>query len=415
VNDADTEGSAPRLGTFAALRHRNYRFWFVGQLISLLGSWMQTTAQSFLVFELTRSPAYLGWVGFTAGLPSWLLMLYGGVVADRLPRRSVLVATQIALSLQAAMLALLTFAQVVQPWHILALSAWAGVANAFDAPARQSFVLEMVDRETLTNAIALNSTIFNSALSIGPGVAGLLYASLGPAWCFALNAVSFLAVIGALLAMRLPPRPAPPDRPSTLQQLAEGLRFVARHRMIRVLITTLGVTGLLGLGIMTLVPVWAVDVLHGHARTNGVLYSARGVGSLCGALMIASMGRFRRGRLLTAGMLLLPLVMLLFASVHTLPLALLTLMLIGWGYMLVLNTLNATVQTLIPDELRGRVMSIYMLTFFGLMPLGALLAGSLAGRLHSAPLTVELNACALLLYGVVVALLFPDLRRLDRA
>jgi MFS family permease len=416
VNDAGTNPvEGPRLGTFAALRHPNYRLWFFGQLVSLLGSWMQTSAQSFLVFELTHSPAYLGWVGFAAGLPSCLLMLYGGVVADRVPRRSLLVCSQIALALQAALLAGLTFAHVVQPWHILVLAAWVGVANAFDAPARQSFILEMVDRETLTNAIALNSTIFNSALSIGPGVAGILYASLGPAWCFAINAVSFLAVIGALLAMRLPPRSAPPARPSTVQQLTEGLRFVARHRMIRVLIATLGMTGLLGLGIMTLVPVWAVDVLHGHARTNGVLYSARGVGSLCGALMIASLGRFRRGRLLIAGLLLLPLVMLLFASVRTLPFSLLTLMLVGWGYMLVLNTLNATVQTLVPDELRGRVMSIYMLTFFGLMPLGALFAGSLAARLHSAPLTVELNAGALLLFGVAVALLFPDLRRLDRA
>jgi MFS family permease len=406
----DNLGAPPRRGTFAALRHRNYRLWFAGQLVSLLGSWMQTTAQSYLVFQLTRSPVMLGWVGFCAGLPSWLFMLFGGVVADRVERRRLLVWTQTALALQAAVLALLTFAHLVRAWHILLLAAWVGVVNAFDAPARQSFVLEMVDRESLTNAIALNSTVFNSAVSVGPAVAGLLYASLGPAWCFALNALSFLAVIGALLAMRLAPRPVPARRGSALQELAEGLGFVAHHRAIRVLILALGVNSMIGLGMMTLIPVWAVDVLGGQARTNGLLYSARGVGSLLGALMIASLGRFRRGRLLTAGILLLPLVMFLFATVRNLPASLLALVAVGWGYMLVFNMINASVQMQVPDELRGRVMSLYTLTFFGLMPVGALYTGALAGQL-GAPVAVVINAGLLLLFGVAVTLRFPDLRR----
>jgi MFS family permease len=192
-------------GTFAALQYPNYRLWFIGQMISLVGTWMQGTAQGYLVYELTRSPAYLGYVGFAAGVPSWLFMLYGGVIADRMSRRTLLVITQTCMMLLAFLLAGLTFTGRVQPWHIIVLAFLLGTANAFDAPARQAFVLEMVDRQHLTNAIALNSTMFNLGTAIGPAMAGITYSLFGPAWCFTINAFSFLAVIAALLLMKLKP------------------------------------------------------------------------------------------------------------------------------------------------------------------------------------------------------------------
>jgi MFS family permease len=193
----------PQRRPFTALQYPNYRLWFVGQLVSLMGTWMQITAQGFLVFELTHSPAFLGYVAFAAGVPSWLLMLYGGVIADRVPKRSLLVATQISMMLLAFGLAAITLLGQVQAWHVLVFAFLLGVANAFDAPARQSFVLEMVSREDLANAIALNASMFNAGAVVGPAVAGLCYASFGPGWCFLLNGSSFVAVVTALLLMRL--------------------------------------------------------------------------------------------------------------------------------------------------------------------------------------------------------------------
>ena len=197
-------------GTFAALAYPNYRLWFFGQMVSLFGTWMQITALGYLVYEITRSPAYLGYTGFASGLASWIFTLWGGVVADRVPRRRLLVVTQVLSMLLAFLLSALVFAGVVAPWQIILLAFLLGVVNAFDAPARQAFVLEMVDRSVLTNAIALNSTMFNIAISAGPAAGGVVYALLGPAWCFAINGVSFVAVIAALLAMRLPPPPRLP-------------------------------------------------------------------------------------------------------------------------------------------------------------------------------------------------------------
>jgi len=214
-----TVGQVSWQQTFAALKYPNYRLWFWGQMVSLFGTWMQSTAQGFLVFQLTHSPAYLGYVGFAAGLPSWLFMLYAGVIADRMSRRTLLVITQTCMMVLAFIIAGLTFLGLVQPWHILVLALILGVANAFDAPARMAFVLEMVEREDLTNAIALNSAMFNSALVVGPAVAGITYAAFGPAWCFTINGFSFIAVIAALLAMRLRPQVVARRRASALTDL----------------------------------------------------------------------------------------------------------------------------------------------------------------------------------------------------
>ncbi len=373
---------------------------------------MQVTAQGYLIFELTQSPAYLGYVGFANGLPAWVFMLVAGVVADRMPRRKLILFTQVAMMALAFLQAGLTFTGHIQPWHILLLALLLGTANAFDVPARQSFVLEMVDREDLTNAIALNGAMFNLAVAVGPAVGGLTYALVGPAWCFTLNGVSFLAFIGALLLMRLGQPAIRARATAPLDDLKEGLRFVAGHAAIRSLIIVTGVMSLFGMTFITLLPAWAVVVLGGDAQTNGLLLSARGLGALAGAIMIASLGRFNfRGRLLTVGTFVFPGLLLVFALVRWLPLALLALVGVGWGFMILFNVANALVQTLSPDELRGRVVSVYTLNFFGLTPIGALLIGSMAEGIGE-PASIFICALICLACAGVVWWRVPSLRAL---
>jgi MFS family permease len=408
-----TVGQVSWQQTFAALKYPNYRLWFWGQMVSLFGTWMQSTAQGFLVFELTHSPAYLGYVGFAAGLPSWLFMLYAGVIADRMSRRTLMVITQTCMMVLAFIIAGLTFLGLIQPWHIIVLAFVLGVANAFDAPARQAFVLEMVEREDLTNAIALNSAMFNSALVVGPAAAGVIYAAFGPAWCFTVNGVSFIAVIVALLAMKLRPQVAARRRASTLTDLAEGLRFVASQPLVRTLVGLVGTTALFGMCFVPLIPAWAVTVLGGDATTNGLLQSARGVGALSGALLIASLGRFRfKGRLLVFGTFAFSIMLLVFAFVRWVPLSLFTLACVGTAQILFMNLANSSVQTLSPDALRGRVMGVYSLIFFGLMPIGSLLAGSFA-QYFGSPLTVILGALISLVVATLTWAFVPDLRALE--
>jgi MFS family permease len=398
--------------TFAALGYRNYRLWFVGQTISLIGTWMQATAQGFLVFELTRSPAYLGYVGFAAGIAPWLLMLYGGAVADRVDKRTLLIATQSCMMLLAFVLAGLTFAGLIQPWHVIVLAFSLGVPAAFDQPARQAFVLEMVDRDTMGNAIALNAMVFNSATAVGPAIAGVAYTLFGPAWCFALNGASFLAVIAALLLMEVRPVAPPARATSALADVREGLGYVMTHAIIRTLLALIAVMSLFGLAFWTLTPAWAVTVLKGDARTNGLLLSARGVGSLLGAVWVASLGPVtNRGKILTLGSFALPVMVLVFAAVRPVPLALLAMVGVGWGFMILANTANVLIQTQVRDELRGRVMSLYGLTFLGLMPLGALLAGTVA-EVMGEPAAVALGALVSLGMAVALWLRMPALRAL---
>lgn len=415
--DGDSTLAAPNVRhhvarTFAALNYYNYRLWFAGQLVSLVGSWMQTTAQGFLVFQLTDSPAYLGIVAFAAGVPSWLFMLWGGVVADRLPRRTLLVITQTAMMLLAFALAALTFTGLVQPWQIVILAFGTGVANAFDAPARQAFTLELVEREHLSNAIALNSTMFQMSTVVGPAAAGLLYAVVGPAWCFVLNGISYLAVIAALLLMNMPPQANKPRQKSSVEELKEGVRYVIDHSVIRTLIGIAAFVSLFGLAFVTLMPAWAVNILGGDAATNGLMQSARGAGALIGALMIASLGNFQwKGKLLTIGSFAFPLTLIGFAFIRSTPLALLSLVVAGWGFMVLFNMLNTLLQGLVSDDLRGRVMSIYTLTFFGGMPIGALWAGSVAEK-FSEPPTVILGALVSLVFALLVFWKMPQIRAL---
>ena len=398
--------------TFAALRYYNFRLWFGGQIVSLFGTWMQTTAQGFLVYELTGSAAFLGYVGFASGLPSWLFMLMGGVVADRIPRRTMLIITQTSMMILAFILAALTYTDLIQPWHIIVLAFLLGVANAFDAPARLALTNDLVEPEDLTNAIALNGTMFNAAAIVGPALASIVYAAAGPAWCFTLNGISFLAVIIALAFMRLTVAPAGTRRTSTGKALLEGFRYVGAHTTILALISLVGAVGLFGMSFITLLPAWAVDVLDGDVKTNGLLLMARGIGALLGALAIASLGRFQyRGRLLTAGTFIMPVMLLAFSFTTLTPVAMLTLLVVGIAQIMIFNLANAAVQTSVDDTLRGRVMSIYSLVFFGIFPIGSFIAGQVA-ELASEQIAVRLSAILLGLFAIGLAIFVPAVRKI---
>lgn len=416
MTNITSKSSQPLRGisrTFVSLKHYNFRLWFIGQLVSLVGTWMQSTAQGYLIYTLTGSAALLGVVGFAAGLPMWIFSLYGGVIADRLPRRRLLLITQTSMLILAFILAGLVFLDLIQPWHIVVLAFLLGIANAFDAPARHSFVVELVAREDLTNAIALNATMFNTATVVGPAVAGITYAAVGPAWCFTINGISFLAVIISLLFMRLKPVVVPqPPGTSALAQIQAGLRYVIKNRTVAQLIASLGVLGVFGFSLVTLLPLWAVEILGGDVKTNGLLISARGVGSLLGALTIAVWGHRRiKGKIWTVGSLLSPIALMFFAFTRWLPFSVFLLVVLGWGIMAMANCTNALVQSHISDDMRGRVMGLYSLIFMGSMPLGSLMIGSLAEVLTPTT-TVVGYAAAILVYSLFVLLRRPDIRKL---
>jgi MFS family permease len=399
--------------TFISLKYPNYRLWFFGQLISLVGTMTQSTAQGYLIYQLTQSPEYLGYVSFANGLPSWLFTLYAGAIADRIPRRMMLVITQCSMLILAFVLAFLTFTNIVQWWHILILSFLLGTCNAFDAPARQAFVLEMVEREDMTNAIALNSTMFNLSLVLGPAFGGLIYAWVGPGWCFTINGISFLAVIVALTLMRLVPFIPKSLKGDTLRDVKEGMKYVMAHREVRLLIINLFIITVFGFGYVALLPAWAVAVLGGDATTNGFLVAARGFGALIGALLVAALGRIRfRGKVWTIGSLLLPVLMIGFAYTRWLIPSLIALAAVGFATMMIVNITNAMVQTRIVDEMRGRVMGIYTFFFFGAFPLGSLMAGWAAEKIGE-PTTVAISAVILLVFSLWVAWRQPAVRTME--
>jgi MFS family permease len=399
--------------TFSALRYPNFRLWFGGQLFSLIGTWTQNTAMGYLVYELTGSPAFLGLVSAASGLPSWLFTLFAGAIADRVPRRTMLIVIQIAMMVFAAATALLVFSGQIQPWHIVALAVLMGTANAFDAPARQSFVVELVERKDLANAISLNAIMFNSAVVIGPAIGGLIYAAFGPGWCFTINAISFLAVIGALVLMSLAPMQARSSHGAMMSDIREGLRYVAASRPLTTLMVSAAAASLFGFGFFTLMPAWAVDILNGDVRTNGLLLSARGIGSVAGALTVASLAyRGIKGKLWFNGALITPIALIVFSQLRWLPGALLLSVFIGLGQMMFLNTTNALVQEQVSDQLRGRVMGLYSLVLFGSMPLGSLMAGSLA-EWFGPPVAVVTGGIALLIYALVIRRTSPEMQLLQ--
>lgn len=388
--------------TFLALQYPNYKLWFFGQLVSLFGTWMQTTAQGFFIYELTHSPAYLGYIGFAAGLPTWLFMLYAGVIADRIPRRKIMLITQSTMMTFAFILATLTFLKIVQPWHIILLALGMGTANAFDAPARQAFVRELVEPDAMTNAIALNSAMFNTAIAIGPAVGGVIYAALGPAWCFTINGLTFIAVIGALLSMKLKDHNPIRSTNSPLLDLKQGIKYTFSHPRIRLLILTIAIIALFGATFTTLLPAWAVKILNGDARTNGFLQTARGIGALTSALFIASLGIFHfKGKLLTIGTFFYPVFIILFSSTNNFTLALIFLFGAGMSQILIMNLCNSLVQLQVNEGMRGRVMGIYTFVFFGLMPFGALWIGTVA-QLAGERIAILIASTVTMLYAILI-------------
>jgi len=388
--------------TFLGLRYPNYKLWFFGQMISLFGTWMQTTAQGFFIYELTHSSAYLGYVGFAVGLPTWVFMLYAGVIADRVPRRKILLVTQTVMMILAFVLAGLTFLKIVQPWHIILLALGMGIANAFDAPARQAFVRELVEPDALTNAIALNSAMFNTAIALGPAMGGIIYAALGPGWCFTINGITFIAVISAIAAMNIKVSFIPNVKYSPIKDLKQGIKYTIKHPTIRLLILTVGIMALFGSTFTTLLPAWAVTILHGDSRTNGFLQTARGLGALISALFIASLGVFNfKGKLLSIGTFLFPIFIILFALDNSFSLALLYLFGAGMAQILIMNLCNSLVQLQIEEEIRGRVMGIYTFVFFGLMPFGALWIGTMA-HIFGEKISILIASFITFIYAIVI-------------
>ena len=400
------------LDTFPSFKYRNYRLWFGSQIISLLGTWMQTTAQGFFVYELTKSPAFLGYVGFAAGIPTWLLMIYAGVFADRYSRRYIIMTTQTILMILAFILAALAFTNTVQPWHIIVLAFFAGIANSVEAPSRQAFVNELVPKEDLINAIALNSTMFQSGAALGPAIAGIVYAVFGPAWCFTINAISFLPVIYNLSRMHFEKKETQRTavKRSTVKELAGGFRYLRGQRLIMLVMVIIAMTSMFGLGMMTLIPDWAVDILHGDASTNGILQASRGLGAVVCSLIIASQSRkIKKGLFVFSGLLTLSLFMILFSFNSTYIISCLLLFGVGVGMIAINNLSNSLTQSTVAEEFRGRIMAVYSFSFFALMPVGALWAGMLAEHLGS-PAAVLINGTILFSFAVFVWFKFPRLR-----
>ncbi|HEV2208828.1 MAG TPA: MFS transporter [Verrucomicrobiae bacterium] len=372
-------GGALWRDTFASLRHRNFRLFFGGQLISLIGTWMQNTAQGWLVYELTHSKVLLGVVAAVGSTPMMLFSIWGGSVADRHSKRRIVLCTQTAMMLFAFVFAALVWTGRIRPWQILVLAALGGLAMAFDMPARQAFMVEMTSREDLINAISLNSSIVNGARVIGPSVAGLLMAKVSMAACFFLNGLSFVAVITSLWLMRLP-RFIPPQRVSSAWAHAtEGFAYVWKSRRMRTILILFAVVGIFGWSYSVLMPAFASDVLQVGQAQYGVLLSANGIGALLGALTVATVGkRANRRFLVLGGLWVFAVMLLLLALIRNYYLALACLGVGGWGMLLFFSTINTLLQTNASDEMRGRVMGIWALIFGGMTPLGGLEAGTLA-------------------------------------
>jgi MFS family permease len=389
---------------FAALRHSNYRLFFIGQLISMCGTWLQMVAQGWLVWRLTSSELAVGLVTASGSAPMFFLSLFGGALADRVDRRRLLLVTQaLAMSL-AAVLGLLSLQPGLQVWHVAAVAACLGVVSAFDVPARQAFVVQMVDREALMNAIALNSTLFNGARIVGPAVASALIAIpwIGVPGCFFLNSASYIAAIIALALIRTPGQATVPLVGSALNAALEGIRYVARTPIPRRLIILLGVVGVFGWSSSTLMPAMADEVLRGGARTYGWLLTANGAGALVGSLVLAGLGDTRHKRsMIYCGLALFCAALLIFSLSRWMPLSLAALVLAGLGVILFTATGNTVIQSMVPDELRGRVMGLWALVFAGSTPAGSLLAGTIASR-WGAPAALQLGAVVMAVGGALV-------------
>lgn len=394
-----------------ALRSRNYRLFVGGQLISLVGTWMQMVAQAWLIYRLTGSAVLLGVAGFAAQIPVFVLAPLGGVIADRLDRRRVLIAAQGGMMVLALVLAALTFLGTVRVWHIYTLAALLGVAHAFDIPARQSFVVQMVGRDDLPNAIALNSAMVNGARLIGPAVAGAVVAVVGEAWCFLINGVSYAAVIAALVTMRLATNGGGSRATvSAWDSVVEGFAFAWSTGPVRALLLLLGLVSLMGMPYSVLMPIFADRVVRGGPYAYGLLMSSAGLGALAGSGLLTARRDLRGlGRWIAVSASGFGLSLILFSLSRSLWLSAALLVPAGFCMIVVLAASNTLIQSMVPDRLRGRVMAVYSMMFMGMAPLGALMAGALAAPI-GAPGTVAIGGAVCVAGGIVFGARLPALR-----
>ena len=398
----------PRM--FRTIENRNYRLYFFGQMVSLLGSWLQSVAQAWLVYRLTGSSFQLGLVVFIGQVPLLFLSPIGGLIADRYPRRWVVVATQAISMLLAFVLAVLTLWGHVQLWEILAVAGLQGIINAVDVPTRQALVSEIVDTDNLLNAVALNSSIFSNASSVAPLIAGFLVATLGEGWCFAINGATYLAVIAGLLMMRLEEHKRDRGPQSALSRVREGFHFVHDTAPIRRILVALALVSLLGAPFTVLMPIFASKVLHAGPRGLGLLMSANGVGSLIGSLLLASRrGLTGLGRWIVFGSAGLGAALILFSLSRSFALSLMILGAVGFCTFYQTTVSNALIQAMSPNALRGRVIAILSMLILGVVPFGALLAGFLAEH-FGAPLTVAVGGLACIAGAVLCSVNLPTLR-----
>jgi len=396
--------------TLRALQYRNFQLFFSGQLISLIGTWMQNLAQAWLVYRLTGSMVLLGAITFCSQIPIFVFSTLGGIVADRYSRHRVVIATQTASMLLALALSALTLAHTVRIWHIFALAGLLGVVNAFDIPARQSFIVEMVGKADLMNAIALNSSMFNASRVLGPAIAGILVAEIGEGWCFFANGISYIAVIVGLLAMRVEPRQRPAAMGSPIAHVIEGFRFVIHNRAIHALLILLSVASVTAMPFQVLMPVFADRILHGGPKALGWLTGSSGMGALAGALLLASRQTLKGLSLwIAAGATALGASLVIFSLSHTLWFSAAILLPVGFAFMVQMGASNTLIQSMVPDELRGRVMGVYSMVFIGMAPFGGLLAGIVADR-FGAPATVAAGGVVCMAAGGVFWTQLPGIR-----
>lgn len=378
-----------------AFRSRNYRLFFAGQGISLIGTWMQHIAMSWLVYRLTNSALLLGLVGFAGQIPVFVLTSFAGVFVDRVDRRNLLIATQVLCTIQASLLAFLTLSGRIQVWHLILLSLFLGTINAFDMPTRHSFVIDMVEhKKDLGNAIALNSSMFNGARLVGPSIAGLLVGALGEGICFLLNAISFLAIIFTLLAMEMPKKKTEVEHPPVFHGLKEGYRYAFGFPPILYLLVLMATVSLLGMPFMVLMPVFARDILHGGPQTLGFIMGASGIGALVGSFYLASrrsvIGLMKLNAIATSGF---GAGIIAFSFSRSIPLSMFIMLFTGFGMIIHMAASNTILQTIVDEDKRGRIMSFLAMASMGMVPFGSLLGGFLASKI-GAPNTLIISGIA---------------------
>ncbi|HEY3346299.1 MAG TPA: MFS transporter [Nitrospirota bacterium] len=397
-----------KLKTFSALQHRNYRLFFIGQALSLTGTWMHSVAQGWLVLKLTDSAFFLSLVSAVGSLPVLFLSLIGGVVADRVPKRNLILLAQTLSMLLAFSLAMLVALDAIRVWQIIMIAGLLGIVNTFDIPARQAFIVEMVGKEDLMNGIALNSAMFNGARIVGPALAGLLIGYLGLTPCFFINSASYIAIIIGLLMMDIKPTVKREFHP-VLKELAEGISYVRNAPSVLWFIVMVAMTSLFAIPYIALMPIFARDILHIGAKGLGLMMGASGVGALVGALTIASFGSVKRkGRTAFMAGIIANLALIGLSFSRAPFLSCLLLMFVGWGMISMLATVNTAIQDDVPDHLRGRVMSLYSLVFLGFTPIGNLIVGAVA-HYYGTPFAVALGATICIVTYVLIALSHKEL------